>query len=276
MQDSDYVRELKGRATLPPQTKALLGSHSYDSAFVLFRELMVTGADHEIIELSMSPKIRLYRLVALSTFAYLRPAVIYAKSNREQDALSLYAKYGDLLRPHIQQGEWLSVPGIDGTDVPVLNDLFCPTPDSKQGQRCILDFLKSVDIDGLRSGIKTKKFLEAYPSKDITNDELRLRSYLQVWDWDGAGQLPVVPNDFTADQKPAWNYATGVILRRAAENTNKAQACRSLINRAITQFRLVSGTSKYFAAPAKAQLQGIEEIKDEICQRATESSSTSN
>jgi hypothetical protein len=252
--------------------KQLLATHKYESAIDLFHEMSILGADGEVLRLSSNPDIDIWDLAMFSSRWYLQDAFDYVQNSRDQDALLLYSRFAAILRPRIQKGEWLSLPGIDATDLPVITDLFCNSKNQLNNDVCVVEILRAIAQGETRvvsEGVDVGNFLGNYKPSVHNPQGHAIREYLTMWLWDGSGSAPKVPSDFTPDQRSAWRYGIGVALRQAAikhVSSSEFAVCRRDLAEAVINFKAVGKDSKYFAEPSKSQLEGLEGKFNEICQ----------
>lgn len=278
--ESDVVRALRG-ADPPPLAARLLKDHQYTSPDNLFEEISILGGDKELIALSAFRDLKLNSLVRFAVSWYLNPALAYVHRGREQDALTMYNLFAAVLRPSIKHGNWLSLEGLDATDLPVITDLFCTNQDPLSQSLCIVGFLKAISLllgeksiavdDGDSSSLKATEDLPfAYGDLNPRLRSEKLKLYLNLSLWKGIGAAPQPPIGLDAAQLGAWHYVVGRLLRKAATNLSDVNQCRAIIDRSKAQFRLslkTSGGGGYFDNPSTRQLEGLTEIGAKACQQ---------
>jgi hypothetical protein len=146
--DSQVVEALR-KETLPTMGRKLLSQFSYSSAYHLLEDLSLRGADQEVLELTANPGFDADSLARFAGHWYLYPATEYAVHGRESDALALFRNFLGLMRHAVQRGDWISLPGVDATDLPVLADVFCNVPDHRDSELCLIGILKALSRAGV-------------------------------------------------------------------------------------------------------------------------------
>jgi hypothetical protein len=117
------------KQVLGRRTQELLNDRSFSNLRNVFMALSARGADDDLVKLAGQMDITLHDLSTFATSWYADPAERYALNGREYEAVILFRRFIDLMRVPVKEGEWLSIPGLDATDVPVLADLFCTASD---------------------------------------------------------------------------------------------------------------------------------------------------
>ena len=265
VEGSSAVQALR-RKPLPKVAEDLLQHNSYSSAYHLLKDLSLHNADSEVLQLVTDP---LFDAPTLATFAsnwYFQPAAEYVTHGREQDGLQLFKSFIDVMRNPAKRGEWLSLEGIDATDVPAIADIFCQVEDRLHSDECLLGFLKSLarskDPDVL---LGISHVADTYSKLPTTIKSLALEGYLRVWGWDGTGEPPSQLDWLTPSQSAAWQYAKGVRLQATAKTSAQ---CDDLLQQALSNFeKAFSGmsTDDYLYLPAKHHISDIETHRLDIC-----------
>ena len=269
----------------PTEASKLLSQYQYDFAYKLFEDLSIQGADDELPQLTLYDGIYIDRLTRFADEWYLQPALWYITHRREEDAINTYNLFANLLRPRIAQGEWLSEPGVDDTDLPVLTDLFCVDRDKYRHGLCVAGVLLAVARTSLyhQIGDSSEDSLDISDAYERLNPTLRsssLEAYLSLWKSNGAGTQPTPPDTLTDGQRMAWQYAVGVALRgRAAQlrDAGDVDACNEAILKSKAAFSVVLGGSKaanYFQLPASHQLTGMSKLSSSLCEPLKNSKSS--
>ncbi len=269
--NSDDVRRVLN-SDPPTATKLLLSKYQYSSLDTLLKDTSTTGNDSDIEQ--MSANLNLHYVTFFARDWYLNTALYYVVHGREHDALVEYKVFANIVRPQISRGNWLSLPGIDATDLPVISDLFCDGQDQYLNSLCITGILRAVAQTGddVSTGVSVKDFLSQYEELDLALQATTLASYLRVWLWSGVGDLPVPPPNLTTSQFAAWHYALGVQMRYAALHLAKARRhqaeCLSVLARGMNEFRYIEShfsTASVFYIPAINQLKGLQTLGDAFC-----------
>jgi hypothetical protein len=275
--NSDAVNELR-RNNPPPTAALLLSQYSYSSLYHLFKDLSVRGKDDEILYISShftsDSSVGIDSLSHFATDWYLASALDYVTHFRESDAIKQYRLFAGVLRTYIKQGNWLSLPGIDSTDLPVLTDIFCSGGPDAANDLCVVGILRAIakissqnNPRDLESGIPISDFLSSYSNIDKLMQSTPLVRYLSLWQWDGSGEPRVVPKDLTPAQASAWHYALGVVLRENATKLKSRTDCERLTDKALREFGWVKKQrDDYFANPGTDAESFLLKNKDQLCQ----------
>jgi hypothetical protein len=189
--------------------------------------LVIEGEEQEAVKLldnsvfDNDQSVALYKDDFASTW-YLDPAAAYVAHHREYDGLNLFKQYVSIMRNPVAKHHWLSQPGLDGTDIPPLVDLFCTNSDQLALDECLLGLLKLMnsqnsDISSSREYLDKENGLSSglahiYASlpKMVRSDVLQ--NYFMVWSWDGLSLPEPQPGNFSKDQLAAWKYAFAIGL----------------------------------------------------------------
>jgi hypothetical protein len=269
--NSEIVDTIKA-GPLPPTTTALLHQYSYTSLFNLFKELSLLGRDDEVVSIATKTKVDIYSLSLFAVEWYLRPAVAYATANRELDAVKYYRLFNGVLRPHIKNGDWLSMEGIDATDLPVLTDIFCPDDTSAASSLCMVGILRALEDhvgDTIGNGIPVKDFISSYDRLNPILRSAKLTDYLRLWTLTGMKQPLAQPSGLNAVQLSAWRYASGVMIRQTAFNGTSVEECERLLKVSMNGFKIIvahGSAGDYFSDPAENQIQYLGDQTGSLCQ----------
>lgn len=271
--DSEVVEQLR-KTPLPRVAGELIKARSFASAYHLLKSMSIRGADAEVPQVVENP---VFDAESLSRFAvswYLRPASLYAVHGREQDATRLFRLYKETVRVLPRRGEWLSVAGVDATDLVVLSDLFCVSRDVVQRDECDLGLLKTVARVTERYGYGgagsfreqvlsgLDGFHEEYESLPDVLKTSSLSEYLALWSDPDDQRLSSQPRGLTPAQTQAWHYAQGALLIRFARATPVAVACQEILSRASSAFEQALEErvpASYFDGPASRRLDDVRE-----------------
>lgn len=262
----------------PLPIRHILERHTYGSAYDVVKALLVQGHDHDASILlgddvfDSDPDAVVYR----SSFAnkwYLLPAMSYASHNREYDGVSLFKQYLDIMRFSVKNNHWLSWPGLDATDLPVLADIFCTDTDRLKQDECLLGLLQLASSQA--ANFSTEFYLEGdgknlpdlgkiYGKAPVYLRKAALLDYLSIWSWDGSGAEPEEEN-LTTDQTAAWKYALAVRLLDADKQHDD---CPHRVARSRDLLASVSAAGDsfgYFKRAADNRLTYIAKHEDDLC-----------
>jgi hypothetical protein len=288
IRDSDAVHDIRTHL-VPPLTGQLLQHNSYSSAYNLLSELSLLGADAEVVNVSGNEHFDIGTLSHFAASWYLRPAETYVQNNREQDAVTQYELFASILRPHIRRGEWLSLLGIDETDLPVLTDTFCVQEQEVDRNLCTIGILKTLarvdadqssndqnsndpDREDIQYGIKTSSFLDKYNRLNPRLRSKALADYLSVWLWHGRGTPPASETSLTPVQQSLWYYAIAVVernLARTLADGGSSPDCLTVLSTSVDEFRLAGTVAQdggYVSAAATRAAEDLHNKGDDFCQ----------
>jgi hypothetical protein len=268
------VEKLRKQPNLPATANQFLSDkRPYSSAYHVLKLLSIHGADREVIALTQDEAFDVQSLARFAMNWYFRPAAEYAAHGREQDALGLFRTFIAIMRWPVGRGRWLSLKGVDATDVPVLVDLFCTSANSVEEDLCLLGLLKAIAPTPQRRDSLDEPFegpsltsgivgvAKAYAKLPLALQNTRLARYLKLWEEPDVDALQHPPTDFTASQMQAWNYGVGVVLRNWALDRQAEAECRNdiaLSKRAFESARAVQSNGSYFVNAINQHLHDFE------------------
>jgi hypothetical protein len=276
--DSSSAVQSLSKQQLPLVVRHLVERHTYGSAYDIVQVLLAEGHEQEAVTLmgndvfDSDSEAVVYR----SNFAnrwYLLPAMSYVSHSREFDAISLFKQYLDIMRTPVKNGHWLSHPGLDSTDLPVLADIFCTDTDRLKRDECLMGLLHlassqaatiSEDAFHERKDKNLPDLGKVYEKTPSYFKSAPLQDYLSLWSWDGTSTEPTEGN-LTADQTAAWNYAVAVRLL----NTNgQHDDCLSRVARSQTLLTSVAADGDsfgYFKRAGEDRLAYVDRHRDDLC-----------
>jgi len=273
-------------------TRQLLSAHAYASAYDLAEALFAQGHNAEAITLlgndvfdeGDAPPVERANFV---NRWLLVPAFEYVGHNRDYDALTLFKMYLSVMRRPLAAGHWLSLPGIDATDLPAIVDTFCDSSDQLGKDECILSVLRIAASNSTQFEADPRE--TDYSTTDVPDDApLRafdalpaylksdpLRAYLGVWAWDGFSPPEPSHGQMSISQTDAWNYAFAVRLLAPGQ---RATDCAARVSRSRDILASVSSdtSNSVFTLPALHRIQYIDLHRDALCEDAHHADERSN
>jgi hypothetical protein len=269
--DSPGIRRILNGSP-PAATQTLLAKYTYSSVENLLQNLSILSKDDDISVLSTNQD--LSSLVSFARSWYLEPAFYYILHGREHDAVNEYSRFTAIVQPQILRGHWISVSGIDATDLPVITNLFCVQSDQYLTSICLAGVLRAIaeTSPDIMAGVPIGDFLNKYESLDASLQVANLGSYLRVWIWNGLGDAADPPDGLSKPQLAAWHYALGVRLRGAASDLGKAKQqtdCQATLARGVNEFHkaeALSAPDDTFYLPAIHQLAGLQAVASTFCE----------
>jgi hypothetical protein len=282
---SDAVKDL-AKQQLPLETRRLIEKNTYASAYDITEALLSGGHDREALDLLENPVFDAsqFAVVERANFAnrwYLLPAFEYIAHNREYDGLAFFKSYLTIMRHSVSQGKWLSLPGLDATDLPALADTFCINSDKLSNDECLLSLLRLADSDSEafahdpRYGREDRAAVDAAQAYQQLPDYIvikPLRDYLAIWSWNGYSVPEPGHGSLTPVELAAWNYAYAV---RLLEPGSEEPGCTSRVQRSrelLATVAFADSKQSVFTIPASHRLQYISSKGNGLCEEKHDTS----
>jgi hypothetical protein len=126
-----------------------LSRNRYSSAYHLLKDLAIEGHHSDVVVVTAHPLFTRdweasSQLLLFAKDWYLIPALQYAVSAREQDAVKAFGYFAGISDHVVRSGHWISQKGVDLTDLPVLALAFCNQADPLKRNLCVLGLVKAV------------------------------------------------------------------------------------------------------------------------------------